>query len=107
MANFIQMMQKAQVMKRKMEEMQTRVRDIELPGEAGGGKVTCRVNGKFELCKITIDPSVINPADKEMLEDLIIAAVNDARTKAEKMMTDETRKIMTDLGLPPGMEMPF
>jgi DNA-binding YbaB/EbfC family protein len=107
MANFIQMMQKAQVMKRKMEEMQDRVRDMEMDGAAGGGAVTCVVNGRFELRSLKISPSLVNPSEIDVLEDLIVAAVNDARAKAEKVMTDETRKIMAEAGLPADGSLPF
>lgn len=87
--------------------MQARVAQMELSGEAGGGAVSCRVSGRFELKSIKIDPSVINPQEADVLEDLIIAAVNDARARAEKVMADETGKIMQGLGLPPGMDFPL
>lgn len=107
MVNMVQMMQKASQMKQKMQEMQARVQQMEVVGEAGGGLVRCRVTGRFEMRGITIDPSVIKPAEAEMLEDLVTAAVNDAREKAEKLMTGETEKIMQELGLPKGMGLPF
>lgn len=107
MVNIVQMMQKASQMKQKMQEMQERVQQMEMTGEAGGGLVKCRVNGRFELKSIKIDPSLINPQEAEMLEDTIVAAINDARKKAEKLMGDETQKIMTDMGLPKGMDLPF
>ncbi len=107
MTNFVQMMQKAQKVKQGLQEMQARVAQMEMTGEAGGGAVTCRVNGRFELKAIKINPSVINPQEAELLEDLVIAAVNDARAKAEKIMAEETGKIMKDMGLPPGLDIPF
>jgi len=107
MNNIAQMMQKASQMKQKMQEMQERVRQIELDGEAGRGLVKCRVNGSFELKTIRIDPSLVKPEEVEMMEDMIIAAVNDARVKAEKLMGEETKKIMSDLGLPAGLGLPF
>ncbi|MDP2206092.1 MAG: YbaB/EbfC family nucleoid-associated protein [Alphaproteobacteria bacterium] len=107
MANMMQMMQKAQKFKQQMEEMQARVQLMELDGSAGGGLVTCKVTGKFEMRSIKIDPSLIKTDEADVLEDLIVAAVNDARLKAEKTMADETEKLMRDMGLPPGMGLPF
>jgi len=107
MANMMQMMQKAQKFKQQMEEMQARVQLMELDGSAGGGLVTCKVTGKFEMRSIKIDPSLIKADEADVLEDLIVAAVNDARLKAEKTMADETEKLMRDMGLPPGMGLPF
>ncbi len=107
MANIMQMMQKASQMKTAMQEMQNRVKQTEMPGTAGGGMVTCTVTGAFELKNLKLDPSVVNPQDIGMLEDLIVAAVNDARRKAEKMLSDETKKIMADAGLPAGLDLPF
>ena len=107
MSNIGDMMQKAQVMKQKMEEMQVKVLDMEVEGQAGAGMVKIVANGKGELKKIDIDPSVIDPSEKELLEDLIIAAVNDAKSKGERMVTAETQKIMTDMGLPAGLDLPF
>lgn len=103
----MQMMQKAQKVKVKMQEMQDRVQQMEMSGEAGQGLVTCRVSGRFELKSIKIDPSLLNPAEAEMLEDLIVAAVNEARQKAEKVMAEESEKLIKDMGLPAGMGLPF
>ncbi len=107
MTNFVQMMQKAQVVKQKMQEMQARVQQMEILGEAGSGKVKCRINGRFEVKGLKVDPSIVNSSDVEIMEDLIIAALNDARNKAEKVMTDETDKVMREAGLPPGLGLPF
>ena len=107
MTNFMQMMQKAQVVKQKMQEMQTRVQAMSIAGVAGAGLVTCQINGRFEVLSLKIDPSVVNPNDKQVMEDLIVAALNDARNKAEKVMTGETEKVMLDAGLPPGLGLPF
>ena len=107
MTNIVQMMQKASQMKERMQEMQERVQKIELTGEAGGGLVTCRVTGRFEIKAVKIDPSLIKPEEAEMMEDMIVVAINDARRKTEKLMEDETGKIMTDMGLPPGLDLPL
>lgn len=100
MANIVQMMQKASQMKQRMQEMQARVQKMEVSGEAGSGLVRCTVTGNFELKTLKVEPSLINPQEASVMEDLIIAAINDARRKAEKLMGDETQKIMKDLGLP-------
>ncbi len=104
MANMMQMLSKAQKMKTQMQEMQTRVQHMDMTGTAGGGAVTCVMNGKFQLKNIQISPDVIKVDDKDVLEDLIIAAVNDAHAKAEKTMADETQKLVQSLGLPPGFD---
>lgn len=107
MTNFAQMMQKATKFKQQMQAMQERVQAMDIAGESGRGLVTCVVSGKHELKKLKIDPSIIKADDAEMMEDLIVAAVNDARNKAEKIMAGETEKLMADMGLPPGMGLPF
>lgn len=107
MANMVQMMQKASKMKQLMQEMQARVQKMEIPGEAGRGLVKCSVTGRFELKSLKIDPSLIKAEEADVMEDMIIAAVNDARNKAEKVMAEETQKIMNDMGLPPGLDLPF
>jgi nucleoid-associated protein EbfC len=107
MTNIVQMMQKASKMKQLMQEMQARVQKMEIPGEAGGGLVRCKVTGRFELKSLKIDPSLIKAEESDVMEDMIIAAVNDARNKAEKVMAEETQKIMNDMGLPPGLDLPF
>lgn len=107
MANIVQMMQKASQMKQKMQEMQARVQQVEVTGESGGGLVKCVVTGSFELKTLKVDPSFINPQEASVMENMIIAAINDARRKAEKLMGEETQKIMKDLGLPAGLDLPF
>lgn len=103
MFNIQQMMQKAQVMQKKMAELQEEMGNLEVDGQAGAGLVTVRMTCKGALRHISIDPSIINAGEKEMLEDLIKAACNDARQKADQKMADETQKVMADMGLPPGM----
>lgn len=107
MANFIQMMQKAQQFKQQMQHMQERVQQMDITGEAGRGLVKCHVTGKLEMKSISIDPSLLKIEEREVLEDLIVAAVNDARLRVEKIMTDETQKMMKDMGLPQGVDLPF
>ncbi|MEZ0259537.1 MAG: YbaB/EbfC family nucleoid-associated protein [Alphaproteobacteria bacterium] len=107
MTNFAQMMQKAQKFKQQMQEMQARVQATEIAGETAGGLVSCVMSGKYTLKSIKLDPAVVKADEKDVLEDLIVAAVNDARNKAEKLMADETTKLMKDMGLPPGLDLPI
>jgi DNA-binding YbaB/EbfC family protein len=107
MKNLAGLMKQAQQMQSKMEEMQTRLQALELTGEAGAGLVTVTLNGKGELRKIQIDPKIIDPADAEMLQDLILAAHRDAKTKIEAASAEEMQKVTGGLQLPPGMKLPF
>ncbi|HYD17757.1 MAG TPA: YbaB/EbfC family nucleoid-associated protein [Patescibacteria group bacterium] len=107
MTNFAQMMQKAGKFKAEMQKMQERVNEMDISGQAGNGLVTCTVSGKHELKKLKVDPSLIKADEADVMEDMIIAAINDARAKAEKVMAEETQKLMTSMGLPPGMGLPF
>ena len=107
MKNLSQMMKQAQEMQGKMAEMQAKLADTQLTGQAGAGMVTATMNGKGELRGLKIDPSLIDPNDAEMLEDLVVAAVGDAKTKVEAHVQEETSKLMGGLKLPPGMSLPF
>jgi DNA-binding YbaB/EbfC family protein len=107
MKNLAGLMKQAQQMQSKMEEMQTRLQALEITGEAGAGLVAVTLNGKSELRKIKIDPKIIDPADVEMLEDLILAAHRDAKTKIEAASAEEMQKVTGGLQLPPGMKLPF
>lgn len=107
MKNIGNLMKQAQQMQAKMQEMQQKLGETEVEGVSGGGMVTVVLNGKGHMRKLTVDPSVVDPADKEILEDLILAAHNDAKTKADAMMQDEMKKLTGGLNLPPGMGLPF
>ena len=107
MTNIAAMMQKAQQMKERMGAMQAEVMQMEIPGEAGGGLVKVATNGKGEVKMIDIEKGIINADDKEMIEDLVTAAINDSRNRAEQIITEKTQKIMTDLGLPADMDFPM
>ncbi|MDI9409313.1 MAG: YbaB/EbfC family nucleoid-associated protein [Candidatus Pacebacteria bacterium] len=107
MKNLNQMMKQAQEVQSKMAEMQNRLDSSELEGSAGGGMVKVTLTGKGDLRRIAIEPSLLKPDDADMLEDLIIAAHNDARAKIESFMQDEMGKITGGLKLPPGMKLPF
>ena len=105
--NIQQMMKQAQQMQVKMQEMQERLGDTEVSGSAGGGLVNVTMTCKGEVRKMSINPSVINPDDKEMLEDLIIVAMNAARQVADETLASETQKMMADLGMPANVKLPF
>ena len=107
MNNFNDMMKKAQEMQKKMQEMQESLANLEVEGTSGGGMVKITMNCKNEVKKIDVDPSIIKQDDKTMMEDLIVAALNDAKSKAEEKSKDEMKKLTGGLGLPPGMKMPF
>ncbi|KJS34298.1 MAG: nucleoid-associated protein [Rhodospirillaceae bacterium BRH_c57] len=107
MKNLGNMMKQAQQMQAKMQEMQARLNDMEVTGASGGGMVQVTLNGKGDMRKLTIDPTVVDPEDKEMLEDLVVAAHNDAKAKIEVVMQDEMAKVTGGLNLPPGMKFPF
>ena len=99
------MMQQAQAMQEKMQEMQHKLGEIEVEGTAGGGMVTVTCTCKGDCKKVVIDPSAL--ADKEILEDLIAAAYNDAKSRADQKLAEETQAMMAELGLPAGTQLPF
>ncbi|HAD99885.1 MAG TPA: YbaB/EbfC family nucleoid-associated protein [Rhodospirillaceae bacterium] len=107
MKNLGSMMKQAQEMQSRMQEMQAQMENLEMQGSAGGGLVSVTITGKGELRRLNIDPSLVDPTEKEVMEDLIVAAVNDAKAKADERMRDETQKLMGGLQLPPGMKLPF
>ena len=107
MKNLGNLMKQAQQMQAKMGEMQAKLAEVEVTGAAGAGMLQVTLNGKFELKKVKIDPSLVDPNDVEVLEDLILAAFNDAKTKVDVTMQDEMAKLTGGLGLPPGFKLPF
>jgi nucleoid-associated protein EbfC len=107
MKNLAGLMKQAQQMQSKMEEMQTTLEAMEITGESGAGLVTVTLNGKSDLRKIKLDPKIVDPTDVEMLQDLIVAAHRDAKTKIEAASAEEMQKVTGGLQLPPGMKLPF
>ncbi len=101
------MMKQAKELQSRMETMQEEVAALEVSGSAGGGLVEVTMNGKSEMRGIRIDPSLLKPDEAEILEDLILAACNDARAKAEAALADKMRDMTGGLQLPPGMKLPF
>jgi DNA-binding YbaB/EbfC family protein len=107
MKNLAGLMKQAQQMQSKMQEMQAKLETLEVDGVSGAGLVAVTLNGKGDLRRVMIDPKLADPADMEMLEDLIVAAHRDAKTKIEAMTQDEMQKVTGGLQLPPGMKLPF
>ncbi|MGH6929769.1 MAG: YbaB/EbfC family nucleoid-associated protein [Dongiaceae bacterium] len=107
MKNLGQMMKQAQAMQAKMQELQEALERTEVTGMSGGGMVAVTVSGKGEMRRVKIDPKLVDPADVGMLEDLIVAAANDARAKVEQHMQAEMAKLTGGLQLPPGFKLPF
>ena len=107
MNNFSDMMKQAQEMQKKMKELQDGLANLEVEGSSGGGLVSVKVNGKGEVKKIKIDPSLMKPEEAEILEDLIVAAFNEAKKKAEEASAEEMKKMTGGMNLPPGFKLPF
>lgn len=107
MKNFAGLMKQAQQMQSKMSEMQDSLLRLELSGEAGAGLVRVTLNGKGDLRGIHIDPKIVDAADTEMLQDLIVAAHRAAKEKIETAAAAEMQKVTGGLQLPPGMKLPF
>ena len=107
MKNLGQMMKQAQEVQAKMAEMQQRLAEAEVIGSAGGGMVQATLTGKGEMRALRVDPSLLDPGEVEVLEDLIVAAVNDARAKVEEQTAEEMKKLTGGLNLPPGLSLPF
>ncbi|MBB3066089.1 MULTISPECIES: YbaB/EbfC family nucleoid-associated protein [Limibacillus] len=107
MKNLGQMMKQAQQMQAKMAEMQEQLAAAEVTGVAGGGLVQVTMNGKGELRNLSIEPSLVDPNDVEVLEDLIVAAANDAKAKVEAYVQEQMQEITGGMQLPPGLKLPF
>ena len=107
MKNLAGLMKQAQQMQSKMAEMQSKLEALEITGEAGAGLVKVTLNGKSDLRAISIDPKLIDPSDVEMLQDLIVAAHRDAKTKIEAVSAEEMQKVTGGMQLPAGMKLPF
>jgi hypothetical protein len=105
MADFMGMMKQAAQLQSKMQELQAELDRIEVEGAAGGGMVTVRLTAKGEMKGAKIDDSLIKPEEKEILEDLLVAAHADARRKAEEVLQDKMKGLTGGLPLPPGMKL--
>lgn len=107
MKNLGQMMKQAQQMQARMSEMQEEMEAHHVEGASGGGLVVVRVNGKFDVQSVSIDPALIDPSDPEMLEDLVAAAINDAKQKIDVFKQEKVAEMTGGLPLPPGFKLPF
>ena len=107
MVNIGNMMKQAQQLQKKMADAQEKLKSIEVEGTSGGGLVKVTSNAKGDIKKIIIDDSLFKPEEKEITEDLIVAAINDAKQKGEVASQEEMKSITGGIPLPPGMKMPF
>jgi DNA-binding YbaB/EbfC family protein len=107
MGDMAKMMKAAQEMQGKMAQMQEDLATMTVVGESGAGLVKATATAKGELTALDIDPSIFNGDDKEVVEDLILAAIKDAQHKAQDKSQQEMAKLTEGLGLPPGMNLPF
>jgi DNA-binding YbaB/EbfC family protein len=100
-------MKAAQNVQEELQKAQAKLETIEVEGASGGGLVRVRATAKGRILKVEIDPSLMVPADKDMLEDLVAAAFNDAREKADAASNAEMQKMQAAIPLPPGFKLPF
>lgn len=101
------MMKQAQQMQANMQKAQEEIAKTEVTGESGAGLVKITINGAHNCHKVEIDPELLNEDDKEMLEDLIAAAINDATRRLEQVQQEKMSKVTGGMQLPPGFKMPF
>ena len=107
MPDFDAIMKMAQDAQSELQKAQDNLDKIEVEGASGGGMVTIRATAKGRILGVSIDESLLAPAEKTMVEDLIAAAINDARAKADAAAGAEMQKMQTSLPLPPGFKLPF
>lgn len=107
MKDIMGMMKAANEMKDKMEAMQAELAELVVEGRSGGGMVTVSLSGKGDMKGVKIDPSLFKEDDVEVLEDLIIAAHNDAKSRSEEEMQKKMAEVTSGLPIPPGMKFPF
>lgn len=107
MPDFMGLMKQAQAMQAKLQEAQAELDHIDVEGQSGGGMVRVTLSAKGAMKGIAIDPSLLKPEDKEIAEDLIVAAHADARAKAERVLEEKMKAMTAGMGLPPGLKLPF
>jgi DNA-binding YbaB/EbfC family protein len=103
MPDFLGMMKQAAQLQSKMQAMQDELGQVEVEGSSGGGLVGVRITGKMEVKAVKIDPSLMKAEEREVLEDLLVTAFNDARRKAEAAVQEKMQSLAGGLGLPPGL----
>lgn len=101
------LMKQAQAMQASMEKAQAEIAQLEVTGESGGGMVKVTMTGKHEARRVQIDPSLVTGDDREMLEDLVAAAINDAARRVEAATQDKMSSVVGGMNLPPGLKLPF
>lgn len=107
MVNINALLQQAQGMQKKMQEVQEEIANKEYYGKSGGGLVSITLNGRSEMKKVSIDPSLLKESEKEILEDLVLAAFNDVKNKVDADSQNSISDIFANMPLPPGIKMPF
>ncbi|MCB1424388.1 MAG: YbaB/EbfC family nucleoid-associated protein [Zhengella sp.] len=107
MKDLMGLMSKAKEMQARMQALQEEMASITADGQSGGGLVTVTLSGKGEMRGLKIDPSLFREDDVEILEDLILAAHNEAKAKVEQVMAEKTQELTAGLPIPPGMKLPF
>ena len=107
MKNLAGLMKQAGQMQAKMAEMQAKMEAMEVEGTSGAGMVTLVLSGKGDLRRLRVDPKLLDPAEAEMLQDLVVAAHADAKRKVEAAMAEEMQAATGGLELPPGLKLPF
>ena len=105
MKNFSEMMKQAQALQGRMAEMQAELERTLIEGRSGGGMVRVTLSGKGDMSSVKIDPSLLKPEEAEILEDLIVAAHNDAKVKVEEAMKEKMKSLTGGLPLPPGLKL--
>lgn len=105
--DILKMMGKARELQGRMSALQDELKAVEATGESGAGSVSARLNGQMALVALTIEPALLKPEEKEIVEDLVIAAIADARAKVEALVQEKTAAMMGDMGLPAGFKLPF
>jgi DNA-binding YbaB/EbfC family protein len=105
MKDMMKMLAKAQEIQGRVQQMQEQLANLEIEGQSGGGLVKVTLNGKMEARSVKIDPSLIKPDDAEMLEDLILAAFQDAKGRVETAMQEKMKEVTGGLPLPPGLKL--
>jgi len=107
MRDMMGLMKQAQAMQAKMQDMQAEMERLEVEGISGGGLVRVTLTAKGAMRGIAIDPSLLKADEKEIVEDLVVTAHEDARKKAERLMEEKMKAVTAGLPLPPGMKLPF
>jgi nucleoid-associated protein EbfC len=107
MKNLADIMKQVSTMQARMGDMQKKLEGLSVTGQSGGGLVKVVMNGKSSVDSISIDPTLMKPEEREILEDLLVAALSDAKSKAEVLAAEEMKTLTGGLPLPPGMNLPF